>query len=81
MKKKMETARALDLRLKELVKKARRAEAEVARALFEMNRRGLFRFLGYPRIQDYAEVELDLPRGKAFSWKKNSTEFLLNCSN
>ncbi len=55
----------LDLRLKALVRKARSAEAEVARALWEMKRRGLFRFLGYPRIQDYAEVELDMSGGKA----------------
>lgn len=60
----LETARELDLQLKEAVARARRAEAEVAAALLEMKERGLFRFLGYSRIQDYAEAALDLARGK-----------------
>ena len=61
----MDAARDLDRRLKRLVKAARSAEAEVARALLDMKRRGLFRVLGYSRIQDYAAVELDMGRDKA----------------
>jgi hypothetical protein len=61
----LERAMDVDARLKELVKRMRGAEAEVARALLEMKRRGLYKRLGYSRISDYAEVELDLRRGKA----------------
>lgn len=62
--KRLESARELDLRLKEIVGKARRAEAELAKALLEMKRWGLFRYLSYPRVEDYAEAELDLRAGK-----------------
>jgi hypothetical protein len=61
----LETAREIDAHLKGLVRAMRATEAEVARALMEMKRRGLFRFLGYSRIQDYAAVELDVSRAKA----------------
>ena len=58
-------ARELDGRLKALARSARRAEAELAKALLEMKRRGLFRCLGYSHLRDYAEAELDLPGGRA----------------
>lgn len=61
---KLEAARELDRRLKNLVERSRRAEAEVAATLLEMKQRGLFRPLGYARIQDYAESELDLSPSK-----------------
>ena len=59
------TARELDEKLKTLVQESQSKEAEIARALLEMKRRGLFRYLGYPRVQDYAWCELDISRGKA----------------
>jgi hypothetical protein len=61
----LETAREMDARLKTLATTARAAEAELAKALLEMKRRGLFKWLGYSRVQDYAEVELDIAKGKA----------------
>lgn len=60
-----ESAREMDARLKDLVRRMRTAEAEVARALLEMKRRRLHFFLGYSRLQDYAAEELEIGRGKA----------------
>ncbi len=51
----LEEARELDGKLRALVRIAQQAEAELARALREMADRGLYRDLGYPRIQAYAE--------------------------
>jgi len=58
-------ARALDARLKGLARSARAADAALASGLLEMKRLGHFRVLGYSRLQDYAEAELDLTRSKA----------------
>jgi hypothetical protein len=61
----MQTARELDARLRELVALGNRVDAEVAFALAEMKERGLFRVLGYSRITDYADWELEVPKAKA----------------
>ena len=59
-----ETATQITKRLRNLAREARRAEAELAEGLLEVQRRRLFRKLGYARIGDYAEAELDLTRAK-----------------
>ena len=61
----MTTARELDAHLRELVAIGRRADAEVAIALAEMKQRRLHHVLGYSRITDYAEWELEVPKAKA----------------
>ncbi len=61
----LDEARKLDGKLRTLVRTAQQAEAELARALREMADRGLYRYLGYPRIQAYAEAVLGIPGGKA----------------
>ena len=63
--KKLETARELDARLKDLIRTQRRMDADIAKALLEMKQRGLFRYLGYSRFLDYAAEELDLTPAKA----------------
>lgn len=64
-KSRLEWARALCERAKALARKARRAEAELAAALLEIERAGAHHALGYPRIQEFAEAELDMSGGKA----------------
>src|SRR5687767_2896682 len=59
------TARELDACLRALVAVGRRADAEIAVRLAEMKARGLFRVLGYSRITDYAEWELEVSKAKA----------------
>jgi hypothetical protein len=61
----LETALQLDRRIKATVARGRMAEAETAAILRELKRRRLYRELGYPRIQDYAEGELDISPSKA----------------
>jgi hypothetical protein len=62
---KIEEARRIDQKLKQLVRESRKKEAEAARLLLRFEREHLYRALGYARIQDYAAFELELPRGKA----------------
>ncbi len=62
---KLEAARNLDARLKGLARRAREAEAALAIGLLEMEESGLFREFGFPRVGDYADVELDVSPGKA----------------
>ena len=45
------TAQELDRRCKELARRARQSDAELARALREMRDTGCFRVLGYPRLE------------------------------
>ncbi len=61
----LEEARELDGKLRALVRISQQAEAELARALRETADRGLYRCLGYPRIQAYAEAVLGIPGEKA----------------
>jgi len=62
---KMQAARALDGRLRDLARGMRQAEAELAFALREMADKALYRMLGFSRLGDYAEARLDMPAGKA----------------
>jgi len=62
---KFRAARALDERLRELTRRERRAEADLAGALLEMADTKLHRMLGFPSLGDYAEVRLEMPAGKA----------------
>ena len=62
---KMQAARELDARLRDLATRARQAEAELAYALLDMREKGLYRLLGFSRLGDYAEARLDMPAGKA----------------
>ena len=58
-------AEGLSARLKDLVARSRELDAEIAAGLLEMKRRGWYRCLAYPRVEDFAWVVLEIPQGKA----------------